>query len=337
MLLTQEIEIYVTPRTVAHYKEKGYIIPTKISEKSKKEVIDSKHPITVKIQDLPENSHAKIKYQCDSCKRTYTTVYADWNKITYKELGTFCKKCAAKIKLPKAMMDKYGHANSSQVPCIIEKKKETNFNKYGNEWSIASEVVHQKIIDIFIRKYKVDNPMKNKFIQQKTMNTNCVKYGGNSPLCSEIIREKSKITCLEKYGFDNAFKNKEIQEKARKTLYKNGNTPTSKAEHKMCLILQEMFGKENCYPAFPCKNLSLDCLVVIEGTKIDFEYDGYYWHKDKKQHDYARNVVLLNEGYKIIRIKGNNKDTMPSKNQIQKAVESIIKNKHHLVFIDMNN
>ena len=44
----------------------------------------------------------------------------------------------------------------------------------------------------------------------------------------------------------------------------------------------------------------------------------------------------MNNGYKIVRIKGNNQDDMPTRNQILDAVDYLVKDNHHLVFIDMN-
>lgn len=337
MIITETVDILVTARTVNHYKKKGYKIPMRYSEKSKKEVINSNCPIVVKIQDLPNNSHTKIKYKCDNCGKIFTTSYVTWVKSKYKELGDLCKNCAVQIKLPKSMEDKYGDSNPSKVSSIMDKKKQTNLNKYGNEWSIASKQVREKIVESFVEKYGVDNPMKDNFIQQKAKNTNCIKYGGNSPLCDSDIREKSRQTCLNKYGVENAYQLKEFQEKARNTLYKNGNVPISKAEQNLCKILKEMFGEDNCYPSYPFGSLSLDCLVILDNIKIDFEYDGFYWHKNRGQYDAARNAVLLGQGYKIIRVKANNQDIMPSKQQIQNAVDKLVKNNRHLIFIDMNN
>ena len=104
----------------------------------------------------------------------------------------------------------------------------------------------------------------------------------------------------------------------------------------MCELLKEMFGIENCFPNYPCDNLSLDCLVKINENKIDVEYDGSYWHKERAHYDGARNAVLMNEGYKIVRIKANNTDDLPTKEQIQDAIDYLVKDNHHITFIDMN-
>ena len=50
----------------------------------------------------------------------------------------------------------------------------------------------------------------------------------------------------------------------------------------------------------------------------------------------ARNAVLMNMGYKILRIKANNRDALPSKQQIIDAVDYLVKDNHHITFIDMN-
>ena len=104
----------------------------------------------------------------------------------------------------------------------------------------------------------------------------------------------------------------------------------------MCELLSSLYGADNCYPNFPVGNLSLDCLVKFNQFKIDFEYDGIYWHKNRKQYDAARNAVLMDEGYRIVRIKANNQDTLPSAEQIRQAVDYLVKDNHHLVFINMN-
>lgn len=337
MLLDTSVDISITVRNMNYYKNKGYDIPMKYSEKSHKEVVDRGKTIRVKIEDLPTSSHARIKYKCDNCGNIYETDYHSWCHAKNPELGHLCKSCAVKIKLPEAMQNKYGYKNSANVPSIIEKRKQTNLDKYGNEWAIVSGEVRNTILRSYLNNFGVDNPMKNEEVKQRAKETNNEKYGGNSCMCDENVRYKSKQTCLQKYGVPNAFQSKNIQAKARETLYKNGSTPSSKAEKALCDLLISIFGETNCSPNYPVGNLSLDCLVSIGKDRIDFEYDGVYWHKDRKQKDAARNAVLMNEGYKIVRIKANNQDSLPTKQQILQAVDYLVKDNHHLTFIDMNS
>ena len=336
MLLSDKVEIKITTRNITYYRNKGYNIPKISSNNSKDKNKCTSFNIFVNIDDLSPTSKALVKRECDNCHLVEYVPYYNWNNRKYKEFGDLCFNCAVKIKLPKIMMEKYGVKNCAQVENVSNKKKETNLKRYGNEWAIASNEVRKSIVDSFIEKYGVDNPMKNKRIQEKTKKTNILKYGGNSPMCNEAVREKSIKTCLNKYGVDNPFKSKDIQAKARKMLYKNNSTPSSKAEKKLCEILINIFGEKNCFPNYPCGNLSLDCLLILNGNKIDIEYDGSYWHKDRKQYDGARNAVLINNGYKILRIKGNNKDELPQIKEIISSIDYLINQNHHLVFIDMN-
>ena len=50
------------------------------------------------------------------------------------------------------------------------------------------------------------------------------------------------------------------------------------------------------------------------------------------------NMLIENQekGYRIIRIKANKKDDIPTKEQIKEAVDYLVKGNHHLTFIDMN-
>ena len=309
----------------------------KYSEKSHKMVINSDIPIVVKIGDISKNSHIKIQYQCDNCGEIFTTTWCIWNRKKYKELGDLCLSCTAKIKLPVAMEDKYGTDNSAHIQEFVDKKKQTNLEKYGTEWAIASKEVKEHIKSTMLTRYNVENAMKCEFVKEKAKNTNLIKYGGFSALCDSEVKEKSRQTCLKKYGVPNAFQCKEIQAKAQRTLKSNGTAPSSKAEKRLCSILKEMYGESHCFPSTPEGQLTLDCLLVFDENKIDVEYDGNFWHKDNAQKDAARNAVLMNNGYKVLRVKGNNRDEMPTKEQIQEAIDYLVKDNHHLVFIDMNN
>lgn len=337
MLLTHEVEMLITSRNANYYKNKGYSIPKKISDKTGLEVFDVGTKIVVAVEDLPDCSKATVCYKCDCCGAIKETTICGWRRRTNQEEGDYCHSCSAKFKLPKIMKQKYGETNAANVPSFVNKKKETNKLRYGNEWAIASEEVKQHIKQSYIQNFGVDNPMKSEEVRQKAKNTNNLKYGGNSSQCSKEIREKSIKTCLEKYGVANPYQNKSVQEKARKTLNVNGNTPSSKAEKKMVAVLKQIYSEENCTANYQEGVFTLDCLLMVDGQRIDAEYDGKYWHEKRKQKDAARNAVLLKMGYKILRILADDKDTMPDEFQIKKAIDYLIKNNHHLTFINMNN
>lgn len=337
MLLTKEVEMLITSRNAKYYQNRGYAVPKKINKKTGLEVFDVGKKIVVSVKDLPDCSKVAVKYKCDCCGAIKEITFYDWKRKTDLEAGSYCKSCAVKIKLPEILEQKYGEFNVANIPVFIERKKQTNKEKYGNEWAIASDQVKQHIKHSFEQKFGVSNPMKSKEIQQKAKDTNNIKYGGNGPMCSKEVREKSMKTSLERYGVPNPYQNKDIQAKARKTLNDNGKVPSSKAEKRFVILLKEIFGEENCLPCYQEGELTFDCLLQINGQQIDVEYDGDYWHKNRKQKDAARNAVLMNRGYKILRVLANDKDDMPQKIQIKEAVDYLVKDNHHLVFINMNN
>ena len=90
-----------------------------------------------------------------------------------------------------------------------------------------------------------------------------------------------------------------------------------------------MYG--NCELNYPCGRCLLDCMVIIDGMKIDVEFDGEFWHKNKEHADRKRNYFVLSQGYKIIRILGNR--AIPSKQEIENAVNQLIFEDKYLINI----
>jgi hypothetical protein len=86
--------------------------------------------------------------------------------------------------------------------CAIQKRKETNLERYGNEVAINSN----KIKEVWIEKVK--NRTDEEEIQNKRKETNIEKYGEEFPFL------KMKETYLEKYGVEYAMQNVNIFEKS---------------------------------------------------------------------------------------------------------------------------
>ena len=170
-------------------------------------------------------------------------------------------------------------------------------------------------------KYGVTNSMLNPEFSEKCKATNRRKYGYDWQTQSPLFQEKSRQTMLEKYGCEHALQVEEFLNKCIETKSKNGTNPTSKPQKKLAHILLEMYG--NCELERPCGRYSLDCVIVVNDILIDVEYDGLYWHQDA-QRDRRRNCLVQKQGYKILRIKGNKKDTLPSKEQIDKQIQKLL-------------
>lgn len=341
----QEIVTSWMPANRQHYIDKGYHY-TKCRDK-----------LRVKAEDLPHGSHMKVKVVCDYCKNVIEKEYCRY-LTEHEENKDCCSKCQPK-KLKELFQDRFGVSNSFQLQDTKDKSKKTclerygvenpgkcqeikdkiattNLKKYGNVCTLQANEIKAKAEQTCMDRYGVKNVFELKEIQDRIKETNREKYGDGNIAHVPEIAEKIKRTNLERYGVEYSCQSPKIIAKMRESLYKNGNVPTSKPEKDMCELLHNIFGENNCKDNFAFQRLNMDCLVNVDGVLIDFEYDGAYWHKDRENYDRRRNYFLLDNGYRIVRITGNKHDDMPTIEQIKNAVDYLVKDNHHLTYIDMN-
>lgn len=332
----QYIEVCWVPALIKHYVEKGYVY-TKTKDK-----------FLVKAEDLPDNSHKSIKVICDFCGQEFYTEKAQYTR-SKQNGGVCCRECQPK-KTKKIWQEKYGVDNVFMLEEVKEKSKQTclnnygvenaalsqevkdkikntNLEKYGVEYAISSAEVREKIKEKNLERYGYEVASKSKDVIEKTKQTNLEKYGYVCTLNSPEIAQKAIQTNIKKYGVPYVTQSPEIITKMRDSLYKSGNVPTSKPEREVCSLLKEIYGEEACTPGHPYYNLNFDYLLEINGVKIDVEYDGYYWHKNKQDSDRRRNYFLIRRGFKILRIKANKE--IPTKEQIIEAIDYLV-NGHSL-------
>lgn len=193
----------------------------------------------------------------------------------------------------------------------------------------------RKVSDTLKERYGVSNMSQLDFVKEKKRQKSLEKYGTEYTLQAKEVRDAGKQTMLKKYGVEHALQSDEILSRMLFGMYERGTVPRSKPEIKVCDMLAELYGKKNCFPAHPVDKVTLDCLLLYNGCLIDVEYDGKYYHKDRMEYDNRRNYMLIKKGYKVLRIKGNKYDEIPSKEQIKNAVDYLVHN-HSLTYIDMN-
>lgn len=190
-----------------------------------------------------------------------------------------------------------------------------------------------KFIKTMQNKYGVDNPTQIPNFESKRKKTMLKRYGVEYTTQSKELKEKGKNTMKERYGVEHALQNEEFKTKAMLTRNAHrcyASYPQKKLSHR----LLDMY--KNCVCEVVCKGYSLDCVVEIDGYKIDFEYDGWYWHKDREEEDNQRDKNVIEEGYKVIRVKGNQSNGIPNEARIKEAVKSVLENGCFAI-IDMDN
>jgi hypothetical protein len=98
------------------------------------------------------------------------------------------------------------------------KTKNTFIKKYGVDNPLKNNEIRDKIKKTCIQKYGKENVLLCREKQEKRLNTLFLNYGVINPSNSSKLQEKRKETFIKKYGVDNPLKNKEIKEKQDKTI-----------------------------------------------------------------------------------------------------------------------
>jgi hypothetical protein len=179
MILEKEVQVKVNNRQVKYYRDKGYEV------KGGQEIL-------IKIEDLPTQSHLKVKIFCDFCQKELLVSYYNYN-ISIKNTGSYyCKDCK--------------HL----------KAETTNLQKYGVKSTLQTEKVKEKSKETLIEKYGVDHFSKSSDFKEKLKN----KLGSYSSLTLEAVKEKSKETLLKKYGVDHFSKSLAFRQKYKETMLK---------------------------------------------------------------------------------------------------------------------
>ena len=97
MLITTEKEITLNNNAIKYYEEKGYDIPkTKLS--NGKIGVKRGTKITIKTEDLKDNSAERIWYQCDCCGEKKEISWQLYKQTVDENGKKYCRTCGSKIK-----------------------------------------------------------------------------------------------------------------------------------------------------------------------------------------------------------------------------------------------
>lgn len=172
-----------------------------------------------------------------------------------------------------------------------------------------------------LEKYGVESSMQMPDVFEKTIATNRERYGCDWQMQSKDVQQKSILTNRKKYGVDHPSQCLEVCEKMMKTRHENFSNPTSKPQLQVYNLLVDKYG--DCNLETPCGKYFIDCELIIADTKIDIEYDGWFWHQDEER-DNRRDRFMMHKGYKIFRIKGAKGDPIPSIEDIDRKIQQLL-------------
>lgn len=283
------------------YVDKGYVFTSNGDEFYAKE------------QDVLEcSSGVKIPIKCDYCGEIYYPTVRNYKKRAERGEKDCCTNCKG-VKIRETVEDKYGVKNVALIESVSEKIKNTCLKKYGTQSPLENSDVFAKTKESFNAHYNTSNGIADlrsvEELSRKIEDTNIERYGGVSPFCSESVRIK-----------------------IRKKFFENGTCATSKKQLGLAEMLKEIYG--DCVVNYPCDLVSLDCVVSIDGELFDFEYDGWYWHKDRKEQDKRRDFFVEKSGYKVIRFLAY-ADRLPTQEEIVGAVDYLTTTKSSFIKIEL--
>lgn len=277
--------------------------------------------IYVKPEDLSNGSNATVIVICDYCGKEVEKEYYKYIKQHDNVLGDCCKECRT-VKMQSTSMKRYGCKNPSSSKVVREKVKQSYLERYGVEHPMMLESIKEKLKDTNNRIYGCDNPFSNEDVKEKIYNTNMNRFGCKSPMQNKSVLEKAQNTNLERYGSKILMQNDDIKNKVLQKMIENRTYATSNIESELVKRLIDIYGEDKCFPQYLFSRCIFDCLLIIDGVKIDIEYDGWHWHKDSEDHDNKRNHYVMDNGFKVLRFQS--KYALPTNDQILESVDCLV-------------
>ena len=264
---------------------------------------------------------SQVKEIQDKIKDTNLERYGCENAMQNEEI---------KNKVKATNLERHGVEYPMQSKEILNKSKETHLKHYGCERPSQSKKIRGKIKNKCLEHYGCENPSQSEKVKDKKKETTMKHYGVEYCSQSEEIKNKTKNTNLRKYGCEYPMQSSLIREKAINSFVKNGTIHTSKQELELFELLKTMY--PNVKHFYICNPFVFDILVEIDNIKIDVEYDGKYWHQDKRR-DVIRDKVIQKQGFKTLRISAIN--TLPTKQQILEAINILVNTDKRYIHIDL--
>lgn len=274
----------------------------------------NKDTFYAKVKDVLKCScGVKIPVKCDYCGEIYYPTVRNYEKAHSRKDKDCCVSCKGK-EIRETLQKKYGVDSIMEIPSARKKVEETCLIKYGATSPLGNSEIFNKTKESLNAHYNLKNGIKELYtapgIAKRIEQTNMKRYGGKAPLCSSEIR--AKVT---------------------KTMYQNGTCLTSKPQILLNQMIIDLYG--NSELNYPCDKVCLDCMTIVNGNKIDIEYDGWFWHKDKQVEDRRRDNFVKSQGYKIIRFVAY-ENRVPTEQELCGAIDKIVTANRNFIKVELN-
>ena len=180
MLITEFVDVKVTPFNIEIYKKLGYDV--KINEH-----------LTIPVEQLTEKSIIKVEVECDYCGKRVFKQYMDFLISRQTIPKDACKKCSSK-KTKETNLFKYGVEHTNQLQEVKDKRISNSIEKYGVDYYSQTDE-SKKRMSLFWENLS-EEELENRI--GKTKLTCLDKYGTESYTQTDECKKRHKNTCLER-------------------------------------------------------------------------------------------------------------------------------------------
>jgi len=215
-----------------------------------------------------------------------------------------------------------------KIVCEICKRKFFDLRTLGIHLNQTHGNYKREFVKEYYDKYLKKDPHEGicKICEKPLRFINLVSgyYKHCSTKCSQNnpeVQEKSKKTCLKNHGVTNYAKTekwlKQMSEGGQASRMLTFVQNPSKPQKEIFNIIKEKY--IDAIMNFPILNYCAD--IAIPSIKIIIEYNGEYWHRNKKEYDEKRKEDIEKIGWKVLIYHGlKGLDIVPSEEQIKNDI-----------------
>lgn len=164
MLISKEVEVRVVGRNIDYYENLNYEIPRYFNKKENKFLVRRGTYITVKIEDLPIQSHSDVLVKCDYCEKEFNIRYDALINQRKSEIEKDCCFDCRGIKNEELNLIRYGVKNQFQRDKIKKKSRETMKKNYGVSHPMKSDEIKQKAISTMSKNGSIQTSRQQAYI-----------------------------------------------------------------------------------------------------------------------------------------------------------------------------
>jgi len=225
--------------------------------------------------------------------------------------------------IEKTNMERYGVKTTAILPEIVEKKNNTNLERYGSISPAKSDLVKEKIKATCLEKYGCEYSIANPEVREKAKETMKKRYnresGGQVHLSEESIRIMSSRETLREFMIIN-----NIHTVRELTLALGRGSMPKVGEYLHKYDSWDLINPKESYQEFEImsfvrslgvycykdksmlKPYEIDC--YCPDYKIGIEFNGTYWHSNlqkEKNYHFDKSKLAESKGIRLIHIYEN--------------------------------